>query len=93
MATKTRNFSLTGQLSEDIDRRIRSGHYGNASDVVRAALRALSREEMAEHYRRFQEVFASLPQDHITPDIEQDIERRIKRARAAEGRGDNGVKR
>lgn len=86
MATPTMNVSLTPELKAFIDRRIRSGLYGNGSDVVRAGLRALVREETAEHYRRFQEILAVLPQDPITPEIEQDIERRIKAGRAADGR-------
>jgi putative addiction module CopG family antidote len=80
------NVSLTPELRAFIARRIRSGLYGNGSDVVRAGLRALVREEAAEHYRRFQEILASLPQDAITPEIEEDIERRIKAGRATERR-------
>ena len=47
MAAKTMNISLTPELRTSIDRRLRSGLYGNASDVIRAGLRTLSREEMA----------------------------------------------
>ncbi|HEV2211677.1 MAG TPA: type II toxin-antitoxin system ParD family antitoxin [Verrucomicrobiae bacterium] len=83
MATPTMNVSLTPELKAFIERRVRSGLYGNGSDVVRAGLRALVREETAQHYKRFQQILASLPQDPITPTIEQDIERRIKRARRA----------
>jgi antitoxin ParD1/3/4 len=86
MATLTMNISLTPELKAFIERHTRSGLYGNGSDVVRAGLRALAREEMAEHYRRFQEVVAALPKDPITVEIEQDIERRIKTVRAAEKR-------
>ena len=80
------NISLTPELRAFVQRRIRSGLYGNGSDVVRAGLRALVREELAEHYRRFQDVVSTLPQDPITPEVERDIERRIKAARAAEKR-------
>ncbi len=86
MATLTMNVSLTPELKAFIERRIRSGLYGNGSDVVRAGLRALAREEMADHFRRFQDVLATLPKDPITPEIEQDIERRIRAARRAERR-------
>ena len=86
MPTHTMNVSLTPELKAFIERRVRSGLYGNGSDVVRAGLRALVREEMAQHYRRFQEMLAALPQDPLTPEIEQDIERRIKEGRAADRR-------
>ncbi len=86
MATKTMNISLTPELKEAVDRRVQSGLYGNASDVVRAGLRALSREEMAASLNRFDEIMAQLPQDPITPAIEQRIEQSIRRARAAERR-------
>jgi putative addiction module CopG family antidote len=78
------NISLTPEWKAFIERHIRSGLYGNGSDVVRAGLRALAREEMADHYRRFQDLVAALPQDPITPEIERDIERRIKIARQEE---------
>ena len=35
MATKTMNISLTPELKASIERRVRSGRYRNASDVVR----------------------------------------------------------
>ena len=80
------NVSLTPELKDFVQRRIRSGLYGNGSDVVRAGLRALVREEMAEHYRRFQELVATQPQDPITPEIEQEIEQKIRAARRVERR-------
>lgn len=77
------NVSLTPELRDFVRRRIRSGLYGNGSDVVRAGLRALAREETGEHYRRFQALLATLPQEPITPGMEQQIEREIKAARGA----------
>lgn len=41
----TRNIYLTAPLDRGIEKRIKSGRYENASEVVRAALRALEREE------------------------------------------------
>jgi len=86
MATKTMNVSLTAELKEAIARRVRTGHYGNASDVVRAGLRALSREEMADSYREWRAIEASLPQKPITPDVEERIERSIRKERVAQRR-------
>lgn len=86
MAAKTMNISLTPELKAAVDRRVQSGLYGNASDVIRAGLRALSREEMAASIQRFDEIVAQLPQEPITPEIEQEIEQDIRRARATERR-------
>jgi antitoxin ParD1/3/4 len=36
-----------GELQAKVDERVRSGEYGSASEVVRAGLRALDREEAA----------------------------------------------
>ena len=80
------NISLPAELKQFIDSRVRSGLYGNASDVVRAGLRALAREELGLSVKRFEEIMAELPQEPITPEIEQDIERSIRGARAAERR-------
>lgn len=41
----TRNINLTGHLHRFIERQVTSGHYSNASEIVRAALRLLEREE------------------------------------------------
>ena len=41
----TRNVNLTTELDGFITSRVQSGRYENASEVVRAALRVLEREE------------------------------------------------
>ena len=41
----TRNINLTMQLDRFVDKRIRNGQFANASEVVRAGLRALDRDE------------------------------------------------
>ncbi len=41
----TRNVNLTEELDGFVSRRVKSGQYDNASEVVRAALRSLDREE------------------------------------------------
>lgn len=45
------NVSLTPELENLITERVRSGAYGSASEVVRAALRLLARQD-AEHDAR-----------------------------------------
>lgn len=41
----TRNVNLTEELDSFVSAKIESGRYDNASEVVRAALRTLEREE------------------------------------------------
>ena len=51
----TRNVSLTKELDRFVNSRIKSGRYESASEVVRAALRTLEREE-----REYEEKLAAL---------------------------------
>jgi antitoxin ParD1/3/4 len=41
----TRNVNLTEELDRYVHAKVKSGRYENASEVVRAALRTLEREE------------------------------------------------
>lgn len=41
----TRNVNLTEELDRFVLKKVKSGRYDNASEVVRAALRTLEREE------------------------------------------------
>ena len=45
----TRNVNLTEKLDRFITTRVKTGRYENASEVVRAALRTLQREEALDH--------------------------------------------
>ena len=82
MAARPTNVSLTPELKAFIENRVRSGLYGNSSDVIRAGLRALVREELGPSLRQFEEIMTGLPQEPITPEIEQEIESDIRTARA-----------
>ncbi len=86
MAATTMTVSLTPQQRAAVERRVRSGHYGNASDVFRAGLRALDREEAREIWQEWQEAKARLPQDLLTTAVEQEVVSLVKRARRAERR-------
>jgi antitoxin ParD1/3/4 len=44
-AMPTRNVNLTNELDHFVARKVKSGRYENASEVVRAGLRTLEREE------------------------------------------------
>ena len=84
VGAKARSISIPPELGASIERRVRSGLYGNASDVIRAGLRALAREELGASLKRFEEITANLPSDPITPAVEQDVETRIRAARQAD---------
>ena len=47
----TRNVSLTDELDRYVEQSVRSGHYDNASEVVRAAIRALKQAELEDQAR------------------------------------------
>ena len=41
----TRNINLTSEMNDFVDAKIKSGQYANASEVLRAGLRALEADE------------------------------------------------
>lgn len=45
--TPTRNIALTAELEQYIRARVATGHYSNASEVVRAGLRLLIERDQA----------------------------------------------
>ena len=47
----TRNINLTPQLDKFVDDRIANGDYANASEVLRAGLRALANDEREDRER------------------------------------------
>jgi antitoxin ParD1/3/4 len=51
----TRNVNLTAELDRFVRRRVKAGRFENASEVVRAGLRTLEREE-----REFEAKLAAL---------------------------------
>jgi antitoxin ParD1/3/4 len=65
---KSKPLTVTlGNLQRSVDRRLESGLYESASEVVRAGLRALDREEAAIDEIMRQKIRASL--DDPRPDI------------------------
>jgi antitoxin ParD1/3/4 len=44
----TRNINLTPEMDNFVDTKIRSGQYANASEVLRAGLRALEEDEQED---------------------------------------------
>jgi len=51
----TRNVNLTKELDRFVAKSVKSGHYANASEVMRSALRLLERDE-----REYEEKMAAL---------------------------------
>jgi antitoxin ParD1/3/4 len=47
----TRNVSLTEELDRYVEQRVASGHYDSASEVVRAAIRALRQADLEDQAR------------------------------------------
>ena len=47
----TRNINLTPQMDSFVDSKIRSGQYANASEVLRAGLRALEAAECEDEVK------------------------------------------
>ena len=47
----TRNINLTPQMDSFVDAKIRSGEYANASEVLRAGLRALEQAEREDEVK------------------------------------------
>lgn len=44
----TRNVSLTDELDSYVEQSVRSGHYDSASEVIRAAIRALRQADLED---------------------------------------------
>jgi antitoxin ParD1/3/4 len=68
----TRNINLTPQLDKFVDSRIRSGKYANASEVLRAGLRALEQSE-GEDQARLEALRAALEAGEVSGIAEGDV--------------------
>jgi antitoxin ParD1/3/4 len=89
MPRTNRPISVTlGELQHGVEARVKSGAYASASEVMRAALRALDREEAAVDgwlRQRVDEAFAD-PRPNVPA---EDVFKRLKshHARRVKGRG------
>jgi antitoxin ParD1/3/4 len=89
MARTSRPVTVTlGDLQEGVDARVKSGRYASASEVLRAALRALDREETAFDgwlRQQIEESLAdtrpSIPADEVFKELREHHADRLKKER------------
>jgi antitoxin ParD1/3/4 len=77
----TRNVNLTDELDRFVAVKVSSGRYENASEVVRASLRALEREEL-EYDARLAALHRALDEGESSGIAEDGVTERV-RARLA----------
>lgn len=73
----TRNVNLTEELDQFILDRVESGRYENASEVVRAALRSLNRDEQ-EHEAKLAALRSAITHGMASGVAEGDVFARIR---------------
>lgn len=89
MPRTSRPVTVTlGDLQERVEARVKSGRYASASEVLRAALRALDREETAiDNWlrRQIEEALAdprpSIPAAEVFRELREHHARRVKKER------------
>lgn len=72
----TRNINLSPQMDDFVDAKIRSGQYANASEVLRAGLRALEQAEL-ENQARLQALRSALQAGEDSGIAEGDVSAEI----------------
>ena len=84
----TRNVNLTPELDQFVLSRVASGRYENASEVVRAALRAMEREEK-EFEQKLATLRAAIDEGDASGTFEGDpfeyVRERMKQKKAERG--------
>jgi antitoxin ParD1/3/4 len=76
----TRNVSLTDELDRFVAEKIESGRYHNASEVIRASLRSLERDER-EDEARLEWLRAEIAKGDASGVAEGDVFARVRAAR------------
>ena len=74
----TRNVNLTEELDRFVASRVESGLYANASEVLRAALRLLERDEK-EYEEKLTVLRAAVAAGDASPDAESGVFSRIRK--------------
>jgi antitoxin ParD1/3/4 len=73
----TRNVNLTDELDRFVLKNVKSGRYENASEVVRAALRMLEREEQL-HKAKLAALRAAIDEGDSSGIAESDVFDRVR---------------
>jgi antitoxin ParD1/3/4 len=73
----TRNVNLTKELDQFVASRVESGHYANASEVMRTALRLLERDEQ-EYEQKMAVLRAAIAEGDASEDAEDGVFERIR---------------
>lgn len=82
----TRNVNLTEELDRFVASRIENGRYENASEVVRAALRTLERDEM-EYEAKLAVLRAAIEEGDASGVAEGDVFATIRKNRPRLSKG------
>src|SRR5271166_5230095 len=78
-AMPTRNVNLTNDLDRFVARKVKSGRYENASEVVRAGLRTLEREEQ-QYEAKLAALRAAIDEGDASGVAEGDVFGRVRKA-------------
>jgi antitoxin ParD1/3/4 len=73
----TRNVSLTKKMDQFITAKVESGDYANASEVMRAALRGMEKEEQ-EYQEKMAALRAAIEEGLASGDAEPGVFERIR---------------
>jgi antitoxin ParD1/3/4 len=76
----TRNVNLTDELDRFVLAKVKSGRYENASEVVRAALRTLEREEQ-QHEAKLAALRTAIEEADASGVAEEDVFPRVRKTR------------
>jgi antitoxin ParD1/3/4 len=85
----TRNINLTPKMDKYVDAKIRNGHFANASEVLRAGLRALEQGEKEDRARLevIRDAVAAGEESGIADgDVLKEVRERMRRRALATGR-------
>ncbi len=74
----TRNVNLTDELDRFVLKKVKTGRYENASEVVRAALRTLEREEQ-EYEAKLTALRAAIDEGDASGVAEGDVFARVRK--------------
>ena len=87
----TRNVNLTDELDRFVLGKVETGRYENASEVVRAALRSLDREERT-HEAKLQALRSAIDAGDASGVARGDVFTRVRRKLAVSGKRTMQVK-